>query len=55
MILETAWLYKDVFPHLRQKEPQYKSVPSNEEWELAKEICGKLKVFYDVTQLFSGT
>ena len=55
VMLETAWLYKDVFPRLRQKEPQYKSVPSNEEWELAKEICGKLKVFYDVTQLFSGT
>nr|XP_025661776.1 zinc finger BED domain-containing protein RICESLEEPER 1-like [Arachis hypogaea] len=54
-MLETAWLYRNVFPRLRQKDPNYKSLPSNEEWDLAKEICGKLKLFYDVTQLFSGT
>ncbi|XP_052114216.1 zinc finger BED domain-containing protein RICESLEEPER 2-like [Arachis duranensis] len=52
---ETAWLYRDVFARLKQKDSNYKSVPSNEEWELAKEICGKLKLFYYVTQLFSGT
>ncbi|XP_057745028.1 zinc finger BED domain-containing protein RICESLEEPER 2-like [Arachis stenosperma] len=55
LMLETALLYKAVFPRLRQKEPQYKTVPSNEEWELAKEICDRLKLFYDVTQLFSGS
>ncbi|RYR43698.1 hypothetical protein Ahy_A08g040102 [Arachis hypogaea] len=52
---ETAWLYRDVFVQLKQKDSNYKSVPSNEEWKLAKKICGKLKLFYDVTQLFSGT
>ncbi|XP_020964317.1 zinc finger BED domain-containing protein RICESLEEPER 1-like [Arachis ipaensis] len=55
LMLETALLYKAVFPRLRQKEPQYKTVPSNEEWELAKEICDRLKLFYDVTQLFFGS
>ncbi|KAL1300658.1 hypothetical protein AAHE18_18G197700 [Arachis hypogaea] len=55
LMLETALLYRDVFPRLRQKEPQYKIVPSNEEWELAKEICDRLKLFYDVTQLFSSS
>ncbi|XP_072058014.1 zinc finger BED domain-containing protein RICESLEEPER 3-like [Arachis hypogaea] len=55
VMLETAWLYRDVFARLKQKDSNYKSVPSNEEWELAKEICGKLKLFYDVTHLFSGT
>ncbi|XP_057717666.1 zinc finger BED domain-containing protein RICESLEEPER 2-like [Arachis stenosperma] len=51
LMLDTALLYRAVFPRLRQKEPQYKTVPSNEEWELAKEICDRLKLFYDVTQL----
>ncbi|RYR59772.1 hypothetical protein Ahy_A05g025742 [Arachis hypogaea] len=55
VMLETAWLYRNVFPRLRQKDPNYKSLPSNEERNLAKEICDKLKLFYDVTQLFSGT
>ncbi|XP_074327338.1 zinc finger BED domain-containing protein RICESLEEPER 1-like [Apium graveolens] len=37
LMLETALLYKDVFTRLSRKEPQYKSVPSPEEWEFAKE------------------
>ncbi|XP_016177786.1 zinc finger BED domain-containing protein RICESLEEPER 2-like [Arachis ipaensis] len=55
LLVETEWLYRDIFARLKQEDSNYKSVPSNEEWELAKEICGKLKLFYDVTQLFSGT
>ncbi|WOH10909.1 hypothetical protein DCAR_0830386 [Daucus carota subsp. sativus] len=55
LMLETALLYKDVFTRLSHKEPQYKTLPSPEEWEFAKEVCGKLKPFYKATEIFSGT
>lgn len=54
-MLETAIAYKDVFPRLRQREPHYKCLPNDDDWKIGKEICGKLKVFYNVTELFSGT
>ncbi|XP_072054831.1 zinc finger BED domain-containing protein RICESLEEPER 3-like [Arachis hypogaea] len=58
--IDNSWnlqmrVFRDVFARLKQKDSNYKNVPSNEEWKLAKEICAKLKLFYDVTQLFSGT
>lgn len=55
LMLETALLYKDGFTRLSHKEPQYKTLPSPEEWEFAKEVCGKLKPFYKATEIFSGT
>ncbi|XP_022873604.1 zinc finger BED domain-containing protein RICESLEEPER 2-like [Olea europaea var. sylvestris] len=53
--IHTALLYKELFPRLRQREPHYRSVPSESDWELATEICDKLEIFYEVTELFSGT
>lgn len=44
-----------MFPRLKCREKQYKNAPSDEDWENAIEICDKLKFFYDVTELFSGT
>ncbi|KAL8543338.1 hypothetical protein ACS0TY_004034 [Phlomoides rotata] len=32
-----------------------KSVPTEEDWENAKDICAKLKLFNNMTELFSGT
>ncbi|KAL6315305.1 hypothetical protein AAG906_000397 [Vitis piasezkii] len=43
-----------VFPRLKQREKYYMVVPSEEEWNMAKEICGRLKLFYNITELFSG-
>ncbi|XP_058753844.1 zinc finger BED domain-containing protein RICESLEEPER 2-like [Vicia villosa] len=37
------------------RDTQYKTLPSEIEWMKAKEICERLEVFYDVTNLFSGT
>ncbi|XP_010265497.1 PREDICTED: zinc finger BED domain-containing protein RICESLEEPER 2-like [Nelumbo nucifera] len=54
-MLHTTLIYKDVFYRLRQRESQYKCLPTEEEWELAKEICGRLKLFYNVIELFSRT
>ncbi|KAL6325029.1 hypothetical protein AAG906_022119 [Vitis piasezkii] len=44
----------NVFPRLKQREKYYMVVPSEEEWNMAKEICGRLKLFYNITELFSG-
>ncbi|KAL8481096.1 hypothetical protein ACS0TY_027581 [Phlomoides rotata] len=54
-MLQLVICYKDVFTRLKQREPLYKSAPKEEEWEIAREICDKFKVFNNVTKLFSGT
>ncbi|KAL6319805.1 hypothetical protein AAG906_036867 [Vitis piasezkii] len=43
----------NVFPHLKQHEKHYMFMPSKEEWNLENEICGRLKLFYNITELFS--
>ena len=53
-MLSIAIAHKDVFPHLKQREKLYTIVPSEEEWNLAKKIYGRLKLFYNITKLFSG-
>nr|CAN83599.1 hypothetical protein VITISV_015691 [Vitis vinifera] len=54
LMLSIAITYKDVFPRLKQREKYYMVVPSEEEWNMAKEICGRLKLFYNITELFLG-
>ncbi|KAL8546091.1 hypothetical protein ACS0TY_005983 [Phlomoides rotata] len=54
-MVKVAICYKDVFTRLKQREPLYKSAPKEEEWEIARDICDKLKVFNSVTELFFGT
>ncbi|CAN0905476.1 Putative AC transposase [Linum grandiflorum] len=55
LMLSTAMIYKDVFHRLKQRDLSYTCLPSEEEWNLASEICLKLKKFHDVTKVFSGT
>ncbi|KAJ7971888.1 zinc finger BED domain-containing protein RICESLEEPER 2-like [Quillaja saponaria] len=55
LMLHTALVFKDVFSRLKQREIQYKIEIKEEEWGFAKDICGKLKIFYNITELFSGT
>lgn len=55
LMLQTAILYKDVFLYLRQQEIYHTSLPSEHDWELVKEIGGKLQVFYNMIELFCGT
>ena len=54
LTLSIAITYKDVFPRLKQCEKLYTTVPSEEEWDLARETCERLKLFYNITKLFSG-
>ncbi|CAN6579011.1 unnamed protein product [Malus baccata var. baccata] len=55
LMIQSALIYKDVFPRLKQRESQYKCLPDDRDWEMAREICEKLKLFYNVSELFSGT
>ena len=54
-MLSKTLKYKKVFYRLQQREPQYKNAPDEKEWALASELCDRLKIFYNVTELFSGT
>ncbi|KAL0387425.1 UNVERIFIED_CONTAM: Zinc finger BED domain-containing protein RICESLEEPER 2 [Sesamum radiatum] len=49
LMLETAIIYKDVFPRLNVREKNYKSLPTEEDWLNAIEICGKLKLFHQMS------
>lgn len=55
LMLETAIKYREVFPRLKCREKNYKSLPTDDDWKNAIEFCGKLKLFYQVTEMFSGT
>ncbi|KAK2648778.1 hypothetical protein Ddye_016267, partial [Dipteronia dyeriana] len=55
LMIKSALIYKNVFPSLRQRDVQYKRVPTEKDWVLAKEISDKLEVFYLETLQFSGT
>ena len=54
-MLKTTLAYNNVFPILKLFESHYVLVPSEAEWETAKDVCDRLKLFYNVTELFSGT
>ena len=53
-MLQTALLYREVFPKLAKRESNYKFLPSDEEWDKARDIYEKLETFFDVTKVFSG-
>jgi hypothetical protein len=54
-MLETALPYKTAFIRASRVDRQYTFLPSDEEWKFAEEVVGRLKLFYDITKLFSGT
>jgi hypothetical protein len=54
-MLEVALPYRAVFERAKQTDKQYEYLPSDQEWEFAVEMVQKLKLFYDITELFSGT
>ena len=44
LMLRTALVYKAVFCGLQKSESQFSCMPSEEEWELLKQICQKLEL-----------
>ncbi|WOL06198.1 zinc finger BED domain-containing protein RICESLEEPER 2-like [Canna indica] len=53
-MLESALQFKDVFPRYHERDPNYKSVPSYEDWEKTDKIMEFLEVFNEATNVFSG-
>lgn len=55
LVFNVSIQYKDVFDRLVTQDTQYKILHSEIERTKEKEICERLKVFYDLINLFSGT
>ncbi|KAK2644855.1 hypothetical protein Ddye_020050 [Dipteronia dyeriana] len=54
-MLTTTLLYKDFFACLSVREKQYKIEILGKDWKLAAILQDNLKLFYQVTEMFSGT
>ncbi|XP_026459899.1 zinc finger BED domain-containing protein RICESLEEPER 1-like [Papaver somniferum] len=55
LMLDSCLVYKSVFAHLKEVDPDYKDCPTDEEWEQIEVVTKFLKTFYDLTTLFSGS
>ena len=51
-MLSTALIYKDVFSRLAKRETSYTCLPCDYDWEVSKDICGRLELFYIVIEFF---
>lgn len=54
-MLEAALVYKDAFSLLQEHDPIYTLCPSDIEWSRASAITGYLKLFVEVSNVFTGT
>ncbi|KAL5575427.1 hypothetical protein UlMin_017126 [Ulmus minor] len=54
VMLSTALIYKSIFARLKQRESGYKTLPLDDDWVKARDLCDKLFLFYQVTEMFSG-
>lgn len=54
LMLETALAYKSAFCFLQEHDPAYASALTDTEWEWASSITGYLKLFVEITNIFSG-
>ncbi|XP_057990192.1 zinc finger BED domain-containing protein RICESLEEPER 1 [Hevea brasiliensis] len=54
LMLETAIGYKDVFPRLRIREKNYTSVPTDDDWEMAKMVLEKLETIRSISKISVG-
>lgn len=54
-MLSVALPYKNVFNRLKKLDKQYESAPSEDEWEFAADVVERLRLFFEVTEIFSGT
>lgn len=55
IMISIALRYIDIFEKLKAREKKFKCFPTKDDWKFAKEICDRLKLFFDITELFSGT
>lgn len=55
MMLDSALYYKKTFMNLQLIEPNYLNCPSSIEWDKVENIRNFLGVFYEISNLFSGS
>ncbi|KAM0826474.1 hypothetical protein ACQ4PT_068854 [Festuca glaucescens] len=58
IMLDIALQYIPIFEKLNKREKLFAKencCPTDEDWNFARELCDRLKVFFDITVLFSGT
>jgi hypothetical protein len=56
IMLSNALEYQAVFDRLALREKLFTPIcPSADEWLFAKEVCSRLRLFYDISELLSGT
>ena len=56
MLLDGAIYYRQAFCHMALVDPNFASLcPSLDDWDIAEKICKFLSVFYEITQIFSGS
>ncbi|CAN6203176.1 unnamed protein product [Urochloa humidicola] len=56
LMLSTALTYISVFDRLAKKEKLCAPfLPTAQDWNFARYLCDRLKIFYDTTELLSGT
>ncbi|KAM0865684.1 hypothetical protein ACQ4PT_043104 [Festuca glaucescens] len=58
IMLDIALQYIPIFEKLSKREKMFAKencCPTDEDWKFARELCDRLKVFFDITVLFSGT
>lgn len=54
-MLTSALPYKRAFKALAREEPNYKHLPSDNEWGMARKLCSMLIVFHKATLTVSGS
>jgi hypothetical protein len=56
IMLSTALEYQLVFDRLASKEKLCAPFkPTEDDWKFARELCGRLQIFFDATELLSGS
>jgi len=54
-MLSHALPYKSAFIRASRVDRLYTCLPSEDEWKFAEDVVGRLKLFNDITKMFSGT
>uniref|UniRef100_A0ACD5VJK4 Uncharacterized protein n=1 Tax=Avena sativa TaxID=4498 RepID=A0ACD5VJK4_AVESA len=55
IMLDIALPYRAVFERAKHVDKQYVYLPNDKEWEFATDVVDRLRLFYEITELFSGT
>ena len=55
LMISIALQYIEIFEKLKAREKKFDCCPTKDDWMFAKEICDRLKLFFDITESFSGT